>query len=309
MRRPHELFILVAVGLMGCDGPSQAVDSGDITTPDSLGPDAASEVVAEGNCCCGCADGVLVKFGDPSICRDSVVPPTCDLNCESFCEPPTVPPCGNAFPYVDVRLMLRVPRTVETNDSEYLHVEGVVEALGDGRDPSNLLATDFQSVGLSFGSNETGGYWIHLKDPSGSLNLVEVLLPGAKKPALGDRLVVRAWRKHESFMPDQAGFVMSKYTGAPLVALVEAGTLSELEALPNITFSNGNATCFMTGECGSWVARELSVDRWGNTAVVHPGTHAVVDLVTVSAVALVTQTTSEYCPDWFVDHAMVGVAW
>lgn len=195
-----------------------------------------------------------------------------------------------------------------------LHIEGVVEDIGEG-------GTD-ECFGAWYG--RLGDYieaddpdldeakWVSFRTAEGESHRVEVIAPGGFQwsASVGESLVVDLSQHWRGFVPTVSSLEIRAKRAELAYWMGIAWKLEELEPPTELELVDGGDRCLVIGpDCNArWEERSLSANVDGETGVVDYGAHPSIGSLTVLNHAYEVQVGQVDCADYFVGTAEVA-AW
>jgi len=196
----------------------------------------------------------------------------------------------------------------DATDTLEAQVEGVVDAVTDGRRTGGCLGSHHYVIGTR-GEDASNEYHVLLTDDDGATWAIEVNLPDAPRPGVGDRIRIDVSYHEEYFAPDAGTIRLADADGSLLWWIGEAGLLTALEPPEGLLWTTTRAACTDAFEdCGAWRGYDVAA-RLGDTILDLPygSAGALGDLVILHGGLDVQTSTTVTCVDWFHQFARMAV--
>lgn len=302
-------YLLLLMPLLACDATNTARDVTD-ASGDGVALDAVETSDMPG-CCCTCPDGYVLGAGSGGACtavNNALY--ACDTTCRPECPESPLPKCFE-MPRASFFALVQVARGGSSVGSlSEVVVNGTVDGVGDGRAISPSIENPALAIYVGNGGQDSSGYWLRIIEDDDNIAVVEVSVPGARRPALGDRVVVDVWRDEVPWSPQQAQFRMTRSPSDRLVWIAEGGRLTDLGHLPGISLSQAEKVCVGEDYCGGWVGMEIAVLTGASGVRVGPGESKVAGSVQVTYGEALAQTAMQFnCNDWFKSRVALALSW
>lgn len=224
---------------------------------------------------------------------------------------PTTPLCTHLDAPVIAACVTRMDATAPESGLGMEHdLEGSVDKVIDGRRADGCIARYWHIVG-GRAEDAANEHTILLTDDDGVQWAVEVALPGAPRPPVGQRVTVDVFVGEQYFSPLEGHVDVRITDGRRLWWIGQGGTVDALEAPEGIRFQRHDAVCGGSFEhCGAWLGYDVVAVQGERTIDVPYGDTATFGALHIlhGRVELQTETTTP-CADWHHAVAILAVTW
>jgi hypothetical protein len=190
------------------------------------------------------------------------------------------------------------------------YMEATVDAVVDGRRANGCMQRYWYIVGHRTG-DAANEHAILLTDDDGVQWAVEVALPGAPRPGIGQRVTVDVAVDEPYFGPLEGHVDVRITDDRRLWWIGQAGAVDRLEPPTAFRFRRGDAVCGDSFEhCGAWLGYDVIAAHGDRTVdVPYGGTAAFDDMDILHGRVEGQIGTTTPCIDWFHALAILAVTW
>lgn len=182
-------------------------------------------------------------------------------------------------------------------------LDGPVTAAGDATAPASC---DTTTALRSDGGLGQHGWWFRVDDADGLSWTVDIDLPGATPPEVGDTVHVIYGYEFGGFGPTVTELTVRDAENALIAWVGVGGALGDLHPPDGLAVAEGPVVERVDDSCGAWARYALTVDAGGASADLPYGGSAEVGGLEVRHGGYEQTTRAGTCLDWFVAHVALA---